>query len=115
MAVNGLTMNKRSLDKLPEDVRNIIVEVGRGYESESGPALNKRQQVGLDGLAKVGAVIKELPDEARAGWAESLAGFAKEQAAEADKRGMPGTDVMRSYLDVVSQSGFEWLVEYTVD
>ncbi|MGB7183992.1 MAG: C4-dicarboxylate TRAP transporter substrate-binding protein [Burkholderiaceae bacterium] len=114
MAVNALTMNKNSLAKLPEDVRNIILEVGRGYEAASGPALNERQKAGLAGLEKKGAKIHQLPDEARAGWAKSLAGFANQQAKEADSRGMPGSEVMKSYLDNVSKSGYKWLVEYEV-
>ena len=115
MAVNGLTMNKRSFDRLPDDVKKIIAEVGRGYEDASGPALNERQQVGLDGLKKVGAKIRTLPEEARAGWAESLTGFAAKQAKEADGRGMPGSAVMKSYLENVSKAGYQWPVEYKVD
>lgn len=114
MAVNGLTINKRSLERLPEDVQKIILEVGRGYEAESGPALNARQKVGLDGLEKAGAKLKTLPDDARAGWAKSLAGFADQQAKEADSRGMPGSAVMKSYVKNVSNAGYAWPVEYSV-
>lgn len=114
MAVNALTINKRTLAKLPEDVRKIILEVGRGYEEASGPALNKRQEFGLNGLKEKGAKLQTLPDEARAGWAKSLAGFAEQQAKEADSRGMPGSAVMKSYIDNVSKSGYEWLVKYEI-
>jgi len=114
MAVNGLTINKRSLAKLPEDVQKIILEVGKGYEEKSGPALNERQKAGLAGLEKVGAKIKQLPEAARAGWAKSLTGFPQKQAKEADGRSMPGSAVMQSYLDAVTKAGYEWPVQYQV-
>ena len=88
--------------------------MGKGYEEESGPALNERQKSGLAGLEKVGAKIKQLPEEARAGWAKSLAGFAQKQATEADGRSMPGVAVMQSYLDAVTKSGYQWPVDYQV-
>jgi len=96
MAVNGLTMNAGSFDRLPPEVQTIISEVGRGYEDQAGGALNARQEAGLKGLEEVGAEIKTLGEDARAGWAESLKGFPAQQAADADGRSMPGTDVMNA-------------------
>jgi len=115
MGVNALTMNQRSFDALPEDVRQIIVEVGREYEARAGESLNARQVSGLEGLREVGANIKELGEEARAQWAESLAAFPGEQAREADGRGMPGTEVMKAYLRAVDATGYEWPYVYSID
>jgi C4-dicarboxylate-binding protein DctP len=112
MAVNGLTMNSASLARLPEEVQQIIREVGVEYEKRSGEELNARQAAGLKGLEEAGANIRELPQEARAGWAQSLAQYPSIQAKDADGRGLPGTEVMRAYLDAVAASGHTWLTEY---
>lgn len=108
MGVNALTMNAKKFAKLPEDVQKIIMEVGRAYEDQAGDSLNARQEAGLKGLAEVGAKMKVLPEEARAGWAVSLAEFPGKQAKEADGRGLPGTEVMTNYLDAVAATGYEW-------
>ncbi len=115
MGVNALTMNKRSFDKLPEDVQKIILEVGRAYEDQAGETLNARQAAGLKGLEEVGASIKTLGGDVRSGWASSLASFPNQQAKEADGRGMPGTDVMNAYLKAVSDAGYQWPFEYKID
>lgn len=115
MGVNGLTMNLRKFNSLPEDVQKILVEVGRGYEIQAGKSLNARQKAGLEGLAKVGAKMKVLPEEARAGWAKSLAGFPSRQAKDADGRGMPGTEVMKNYIEAVDATGYKWPHTYTVE
>lgn len=112
MAVNGLTINNASLARLPEDVQQIIREVGMQYEAKSGEELNARQAAGLKGLEEAGANIRELPQEARAGWAESLAQYPNIQAKDADGRGLPGTEIMQAYLDAVAATGHTWLTEY---
>ena len=115
MGVNALTMNQRSFDRLPEDVQKILMEVGRAYEDQAGASLNTRQESGLAGLKEVGAQIKELSEEARAGWAESLTSFPNQQAKDADGRGMPGTEVMNAYLAAVADAGYSMPVEYVID
>ncbi|NKB52852.1 MAG: hypothetical protein GKR97_11605 [Rhizobiaceae bacterium] len=115
MGVNGLTMNLRSFNRLPPEIQKILVEVGRGYEEQAGKSLNARQKAGLEGLAKVGAKMKVLPEEARAGWAKSLAGFPSRQAKDADGRGMPGTEVMKNYLEAVNATGYKWPHPYSLN
>ena len=115
MAVNALTINERSMSRLPEDVQQIIREVGRAYEDQAGASLNAAQQRGLDGLVAAGANVKELPGEVRAGWAESLVGFPDQQAKDADGRGMPGSEVMQTYLEAVAADGYEWPVGYVIE
>ncbi len=115
MGVNALTMNKRSFDRLPEDMQKIMMEVGQAYEDQAGASLNGRQESGLKGLAEVGAEIKELSLEARAGWAESLSSFPNQQAKEADGRGMPGTEVLNTYLKAVADTGYTMPVDYMIE
>ena len=115
VGVNALTMNKRKFDSLPEDMQQILMEVGRAYEDQAGASLNGRQESGLAGLKEVGAQIKELPEEARAGWAESLTSFPNQQAQDANGRGMPGSEVLQTYLKAVADTGYAMPVEYTVE
>ena len=115
MPVNALTVNNRTMASLPEDVQQILREVGMAYEKQSGPSLNAAQQRGLDGLVAAGASVRTLAPEVRAQWAESLTGFPQQQATDADGRGMPGTEVMKAFLAAVPAAGYEWPVTYTVE
>lgn len=115
VGVVGLTMNTASLERLPQDVQQIIREVGAAYEARSGEQLNSAQQRGLDGLKAAGADIKTVGDQVRAEWAQSLAGFPKSRAEEADGRGLPGTEVMKAYFEAVASLGYRFPVPYSVD
>lgn len=115
MPVNALTINTRTLERLPEDVQQILREVGMAYEQQAGASLNAAQERGLTGLKEAGASVRELSAEVRAGWAQSLIGFPQQQAADADERGMPGTEVMQTYLEAVTAAGYEWPIAYSVE
>lgn len=115
MAVNVLTMNSRTLAGLPPEVQQIIREVGAAYEAGAGASLDTRQEAGLTGLRDAGAIITELPQEVRAEWAASMAEFPRQQIADANGRGMPGTEVMSLYLQAVSNTGYAWPFEYTLE
>ena len=110
-----VTMNTRSLDRLPSDVRQIVLEVGRSYEVEAGRVLDERQVLGLENLRNSGAAVRDLPDVVRADWARSLIDFPNEMAKEADSRGMPGSEVLRTYIEAVAQSGYDWPVPYIIN
>lgn len=115
MGVNGLTMNSASLSRLPEEVQRIIREVGAEYEAQAGRSLDARQAAGLAGLREAGAKVSEISEEVRARWAESLAGYPSQQANEANRRGLPGTEVMQAYLDAVAATGHEWPYQFSLD
>lgn len=115
MPVNALTVNTRTMASLPEDVQQILREVGQAYEDQSGASLNAAQQRGLDGLAAAGTNVQTLADAVRADWAASLTGFPQLQATEADGRGMPGSEVMKAYIAAVPAAGHEFPVEYIVE
>ena len=110
-----LTMNARTLDRLPVDVREIVLEVGRSYEVEAARVLEERQISGLANLRAAGATVRQLPEEVRREWAQSLSEFPNRMAKEADSRGMPGSKVLRSYIELITQSGYEWPVSYKIE
>ena len=115
MGVVAITMNKRSMKRLPPEVQAIIREVGRAYEAEAAEALQAGQVNGLAGLREAGANVRELPADVRANWAESLKDFPDRMAKDADGRGMPGSEVMRAYIEQVKQDGYVWPKEYVIE
>lgn len=110
-----MTMNSRTLERLPVEVRQIVEEVGREYETQAARELDVRQIVGLENLRAAGATVRDLPEDVRRDWAQSLSDFPNRMAKEADSRGMPGTEIIRSYIEVVTQSGYDWPVEYAIE
>lgn len=115
VSVVALTANTRTMARLPEDVQQIIREVGQAYEDQSGASLDAGQQRGLDGLAEQGAIIKTLDPAVRAQWAESLINFPQQMATDANGRGMPGSQVINAYIKQAIAAGVEFPVDYVVE
>jgi TRAP-type C4-dicarboxylate transport system substrate-binding protein len=110
-----ITMNHRSFERLPAEIQEIVLEVGREYEVWAAELLEQRQAQGLEDLRQAGAFIRTLSEEARRGWAESLVDFPNAMAQEANSRGLPGTEVLNAYIDLIEESGYQFLVNYDIN
>lgn len=110
-----VTMNSRSLQRLPEDVRKIVREVGHAYEQHAARALEERQARGLRDLRGSGAEVRAIAESVRADWARSLTPFPARMAEDANARGMPGSEIIRAYIEEAEQGGHRWPVVYTID
>lgn len=110
-----VTINNATLERLPASVRTILLSVARAYEEKAAAALSQRQAGGLERLLAAGADVRQLEAEQRQRWAESLKSFPNSMAREANARGMPGSQVLRSYIEIARERGHDWPVAYEID
>jgi TRAP-type C4-dicarboxylate transport system substrate-binding protein len=111
---HGLTVNRNRFAKLPKEVQDIILEVGREYEARTGTVNLENYPNQLEQLKKAGATVKQLPDSVRVDWANSLKGWPQEKATELDKAGLPGSQVLKLALDEAEKLGHKWPVRYPI-
>jgi TRAP-type C4-dicarboxylate transport system substrate-binding protein len=111
---HGLTINRNRWAKLPKDVQDIILEVGREYETRTGSVNLENYPKQLEQLKKAGAIVKQLPDAVRVEWANSLKGWPQEKATELDKARLPGSQVLKMALDEAEKLGHKWPVRYPI-
>jgi TRAP-type C4-dicarboxylate transport system substrate-binding protein len=111
---HGLTMNKARLAKLPKEVRDIIIQVGREYEALTGTVNEENYPKQMEQLRKAGAIVKRLPESVRVDWANSLKGWPQEKATELDKMGLPASQVLKLALEEAEKLGHKWPVRYAV-
>jgi C4-dicarboxylate-binding protein DctP len=111
---HGLTVNKARWAKLPKDVQQIILEVGREYEARTGTVNKENYPKQIEQLKSLGTSVKKVPDSVRVDWANSLKGWPQEKASELDKQGLPATQVLKLALDEAEKLGHKWPVRYPV-
>ena len=58
---HGLTINSARWAKLPKEVQDIILEVGREYEARTGTVNQENYPKQIEQLKKAGAIVKQLP------------------------------------------------------
>ena len=110
-----VTVNDKRFKKLPVEIQNIIKEVSLEYEKVAAKNLNQRQVAGLENLKKSGATVRTISGDIRSKWAQSLSGFPNDMAKEADSRNLPGSEILRSYIDLIEQDGYDWPVKYNIE
>jgi len=111
---HGLTINRARFNRLPKEVQDILLEVGREYEAKTGTVNDENYPKQIEQLKSAGAVVKNLPDSVRIEWATSLKDWPQEKATELDKAGLPGSQVLKLALDQAEKLGHKWPVRYQV-
>ncbi len=111
---HGLTVNRARWAKLPKEVQDIILEVGRDYEARTGTVNLENYPKQLEQLKTLGTNVKKLPDSVRVEWANSLKGWPQEKADELDKQGLPASQVLKLALEQAEKLGHKWPVRYQI-
>jgi TRAP-type C4-dicarboxylate transport system substrate-binding protein len=111
---HGLTVNKARWAKLPKEVQDIMIEVGREYEARTGTVNKENYPKQLEQLKGFGVNVKAVPDAVRAEWAGSLKGWPQEKATELDKAGLPASQVLKLALEEAEKLGHKWPVRYQI-
>ena len=101
----GLSINKDVFDAFPPEVQAVFIEAGKHYEKQFSIAQTAKANVAVDVMKKAGAKIVYPTYEDRVAWANTLPNVAMEWAADMEKKGLPGKEVVKEYLDGLRQRG----------
>lgn len=95
----ALTMNMDTYKKLPKAVRDVIHEVTALYRDHTGKLALSDAGNAYKKFAAKGGTIVQMSAAARSDWAKFMPNIAKDWAAGLDKKGLPGTKLVRAYMD----------------
>jgi C4-dicarboxylate-binding protein DctP len=114
MTWHGLTINKARFAKLPKEVQDIIIEVGREYEARTGTVNEEDYPKQIEQLRSHGVTVKKISDTARIDWANALKDWPQQKADELDKQGLPASQVLKLTLEEAEKLGHKWPVRYRI-
>lgn len=114
MYTNTIVMNKDSMKRLPANIQKIIRDVANEWEVKGDTATAGKAKWSFDGAKKAfkDAKFYELPDAERKKWAMKMPNVAKQWAARMDKKGLPGTKVLKIYMDSLRAQGVKCMREW---
>lgn len=104
----ALTINKKTWEKLPPEVRKIIAESAVMLADQGSREMAASVVAVREHLKKSGATVTVLDPKERLKWARSLPDVAAKKAAEADKKGLPGSKVIKRYIELQEKAGYEF-------
>ncbi len=95
----SLTMNKDIFESLPPELQQIFRDLGKEYSQMVADAVAGREDIFLKKMTEQGAVISKMANEDRQKWANSLPDLAGQWLEANNAKGLPASDVLKSFLD----------------
>lgn len=116
-AVNSktVTVNADYWQKLPEEVQDVLLEVAVAYRDHVASVAMDRAEESREAYVAAGGTIVEVPAEDRAAWASAMPNIAVEWAKTLDDKGEPGSDMLKRYMNKLSEAGFTPTRDWTSD
>jgi TRAP-type C4-dicarboxylate transport system substrate-binding protein len=111
----ALTVNLKTWTGLPPEVRQIIADCGRLLADQGVKDVTAETAKAREVLTKMGAKIFVLPKEERRKWADILPDVAKQKAREADAKGLPGTPLIKRYIELQTREGYRFPRQWEID
>ena len=99
---NILNVNLDFFSALPEEVRNAFVGAAEGWHVDNVDRVVNGAAGGLARCEKdFGTKASVMSDAERKEWAMMMPNIAKEWAEAQDKKGLPGTKILTTYMDAM--------------
>jgi len=97
---SAVTMNAPRFNRLPKPVQAAIVRAGQVYEQAVNKETLETAKTAVAVVVKEGAKVITWPEEDRRKLAAAIPNFAKTWAAELDKKKLPGTKLLNTYMEL---------------
>lgn len=95
----AITMNQQAYDRLPDEVRKVLLETIVDYRDFTARAALADADEAYAQFKAAGGKIVEMSDDARRAWAMKMPNIARDWASELDGKGQPGTEMLASWMD----------------
>jgi len=105
VATKAIVVNERTWERLPDEVRNVLIATAEDYRDELARETDRRAARSTRLYIENGGRIVTLNEEQRRAWAMRLPNIASDWAADMEERGLPGNDILRDYMDIMRANG----------
>jgi len=116
-AVNSktVTINKDVWAKLPDEVKGVIQQVAVEYRDQVANVAMDEATSSVEAFQAAGGTVVELSAADREAWANAMPNIAVEWAAELDKSGAPGSDMLKAYMKKLVDAGATPVRDWTAE
>ncbi|MEO0387826.1 MAG: C4-dicarboxylate TRAP transporter substrate-binding protein [Pseudomonadota bacterium] len=101
----SICANRAWFEGLPETVQTALTEAAAETGEWYVSALETAVQNAFTVMAENGATVADAPADMRRAWSEGMENAAQAWAAGLDGQGLPGTEVLTSYMDAMRAAG----------
>jgi TRAP-type C4-dicarboxylate transport system substrate-binding protein len=115
-SVHQITVNLDKWNELPPEIQDIFTELGREYSARNAELAVQSYVAAQESWEAAGGEIIELPRAELEKWAANIPGdYPKQQAKDANDKGLPGTEVVKAYIEYAEDEGYIPVREWTIE
>ena len=116
LTFGGFGVNADTWAALPQDVQEVIAELGREYSAENARIVEAKQQLALETMEKEGAILNPMPQEQRVEWVNRMPDLGKLWVESLEAQGVTAArDIMKAYIETVRAHGGEPLRDWSAN
>lgn len=115
LTFGGFGVNTDTYNALPEDVQQVIAELGREYSVENARLIEEREAIFFKKFTEEGATVTDMPDEQKLEWVNRLPDLGKAWVDAQEANGVPGRDIMKKFMAVVQEEGAKPLRDWAAN
>ncbi len=97
----AITMNAKTWNKLPGEVKTAIQEAAIAYRDHVAETALNKAKTAYANFTKNGGKIVTMSSDERKRWAGNMPNVAKDWAANLEKNGVPGKQILSAYMDAM--------------
>ncbi len=97
----ALSANARTWERLPDEVRRALLIAAEVYRDELARETVRRSALAMQSFQENGGSILALSAEQRGEWAQSVPDLAGVWVADLERRGLPGRQLLRDYMNAM--------------
>jgi C4-dicarboxylate-binding protein DctP len=109
------TINLDMWKSLPPKVQEIIWDEAQKFNDAIPALVAKLRNDAIEVLKTKGVTTYTLPPQDRKEWMQGLKNMPKDFIKECNKRGLPGKQVVQSYIEETEKTGYVWPLKYELD
>ncbi len=115
VASKQVTVNKDVWEKLPQEVKDALIETATAYREQLAKVSLERATSSVEAYEAAGGTVTELSAEERDAWAQSMPNIAVEWAAQLDESGGQGSEMLKAYMAKLGAGGETPARDWTAD
>lgn len=111
----GFGINADTFDSLPEDVQEVIAELGLAYSVENARLSEGRESTNFENMAANGATVAVMPDDQKLDWVNRMSDIGKKWVEETEAKGIAGGDMLKKFMEVAVAEGAKPLRDWSAN
>lgn len=110
----SLTVNNDLLNSLPDDLKDVVIEVGAGYSEAEAKITADKYEKDIEALKSEGAEVIQFTDEAKQEWVEMIPDAVQIAVDEYNEAGYNAVEIFHAYWEKLHENGYDMAVEWKI-